>query len=68
MTVAANEQSIGLAQVDEAVSQRDHSTQQTAAPVEESARGAAVRAGRAADADVGEFKLARPPSADALSA
>ncbi|PRF99584.1 chemotaxis protein [Burkholderia ambifaria] len=62
MTVAANEQSTGLAQVNQAVSQLDHSTQQNAALVEESAAAAALLREQAAQLAqiVGEFKLAQP--------
>ncbi|WP_175720124.1 methyl-accepting chemotaxis protein [Burkholderia anthina] len=70
MTVAANEQSTGLAQVNQAVSQLDHSTQQNAALVEESAAAAALLREQAAQLarTVGEFRLARPQSAEALAA
>ncbi|WP_175714036.1 methyl-accepting chemotaxis protein [Burkholderia ambifaria] len=66
MTVAANEQSTGLAQVNQAVSQLDHSTQQNAALVEESAAAAALLREQAAQLAqiVGEFKLAQPQTAD----
>ncbi|MGR3909965.1 methyl-accepting chemotaxis protein [Burkholderia sp. SR8] len=70
MTIAANEQSTGLAQVNQAVSQLDHSTQQNAALVEESAAAAALLREQAAQLAemVGEFKLARPQAADAVAA
>ncbi|KAG8151718.1 methyl-accepting chemotaxis protein [Burkholderia catarinensis] len=70
MTVAANEQSTGLAQVNQAVSQLDHSTQQNAALVEESAAAAAQLREQAARLarTVGEFKLARPHAADTMPA
>ncbi|WP_105133301.1 methyl-accepting chemotaxis protein [Burkholderia sp. BE12] len=70
MTVAANEQSTGLAQVNQAVSQLDHSTQQNAALVEESAAAAALLREQAAQLaqTVGEFKLARAQSVDVQAA
>ncbi|WP_175916628.1 MULTISPECIES: methyl-accepting chemotaxis protein [unclassified Burkholderia] len=70
MSVAANEQSTGLAQVNQAVSQLDHSTQQNAALVEESAAAAALLREQAAQLaqTVGEFKLARPQTADTAPA
>ncbi|AIO41159.1 chemotaxis protein [Burkholderia latens] len=70
MTIAANEQSTGLAQVNQAVSQLDHSTQQNAALVEESAAAAALLREQAAQLAemVGEFKLARPRVAEAAGA
>ncbi|RQR27370.1 methyl-accepting chemotaxis protein [Burkholderia sp. Bp9143] len=70
MTVAANEQSTGLAQVNQAVSQLDHSTQQNAALVEESAAAAALLREQAAQLaqTVGEFKLAGPQAADTAPA
>ncbi|MBR8141332.1 HAMP domain-containing protein [Burkholderia sp. AU19243] len=70
MTIAATEQSTGLAQVNQAVSQLDHSTQQNAALVEESAAAAALLREQAAQLAemVGEFKLARPRVAEAAGA
>ncbi|MBJ9751140.1 methyl-accepting chemotaxis protein [Burkholderia cepacia] len=70
MTVAANEQSTGIAQVNQAVSQLDHSTQQNAALVEESAAAAALLREQAAQLaqTVGEFKLAGSHRAAAASA
>ncbi|ACR30886.1 methyl-accepting chemotaxis protein [Burkholderia glumae] len=58
--VGAHEQSTGLEQVNQALSQLDHSTQQNAALVEQSAASAVLlreQAEKLADA-VGEFKLA----------
>ncbi|KAB0638041.1 methyl-accepting chemotaxis protein [Burkholderia stagnalis] len=60
ITVAATEQSTGLAQVNQAVSQLDNATQQNAALVEQSAAAATLlreQAGKLAET-VGEFKLA----------
>ena len=61
ITVAASEQSTGLGQVNQALAQLDHTTQQNAALVEQSAAAAALlreEASKLAEA-VGEFKLAR---------
>ena len=61
ITVATTEQSTGLSQVNQALAQLDHSTQQNAALVEESAAAAELlreQAAKLAQA-VGEFKLAR---------
>lgn len=60
ISVATNEQSTGLGQVNQALSQLDHSTQQNAALVEQSAASAALlreEAERLAQA-VGGFRLA----------
>jgi methyl-accepting chemotaxis protein len=60
VTVAASEQSTGLGQVNQALAQLDHTTQQNAALVEQSAAAAAMlseQAEKLAQA-VGQFKLA----------
>jgi methyl-accepting chemotaxis protein len=60
ISVATNEQSTGLGQVNQALSQLDHSTQQNAALVEQSAASAALlreQAEKLAQA-VGGFRLA----------
>ncbi|CAB3664102.1 methyl-accepting chemotaxis protein [Trinickia soli] len=60
ITVAASEQSTGLGQVNQALAQLDHTTQQNAALVEQSTAAAALlreEASKLAHA-VGEFKLA----------
>ena len=59
ISVAANEQSLGLGQVNQALAQLDNTTQQNAALVEESAAAAQMlreQAAKLAQA-VGEFKL-----------
>ena len=61
ITVATTERSTGLSQVNQALSQLDHSTQQNAALVEQSAAAEEQlreQAAKLAQA-VGEFKLAR---------
>ncbi|WP_118183867.1 methyl-accepting chemotaxis protein [Paraburkholderia phosphatilytica] len=60
ITIAASEQSTGLGQVNQSLSQLDHTTQQNAALVEQSAAAAAMLREQAAKLSetIGEFKLA----------
>jgi methyl-accepting chemotaxis protein len=67
ITVACQEQSAGIAQVNEAVSQMDQTTQQNAAMVEQAAAAASAMQSQAhlLAAAVSKFKLAEGPRAPA---